>query len=104
MRAFKQQENGSDLTTTIRSHEVTNEMGKLNPEQIPNTIKFLREDFPELLLAIGNIEDTDEYWQEVISECHAVYSRNKNEFSKHMIIALAEYLEKQSKGRNKNGK
>ena len=48
MRAFKQQENGSDLTITIRSHEVTNEKGKLNPEQIPNTIKFLREDFPEL--------------------------------------------------------
>lgn len=74
-------------------------MGKLNPEQIPNTIRFLREDFPELLLSIGKIEDSDEYWEEVISECRKVYVSNKNEFAKHMIMALADYLEKQSKGR-----
>ena len=74
-------------------------MGKLNPEQIPNTIRFLREDFPELLLSIGKIEDSDEYWEEVISECHKVYVSNKIVFAKHMIMALADYLEKQSKGR-----
>lgn len=79
-------------------------MGRLKEEQIPNTIKFLKEDFPELLLSIGKIEDTDEYWESVISECHKVYENNKNEFSKHMIIALAEYLEKQSKERKQNGK
>ena len=74
-------------------------MGKLKPEQIPNTIRFLREDFPERLLSIGKIEKSDGYWEEVIRECDSVYRRNKNEFAKHMILSLADYLDEQSRKR-----
>lgn len=77
-------------------------MGKLTAEQVPNAMKLLKEDLPELLLAVGKTEKNDEYWDEVAEKCNEVYQNNKNEFSKHMIIAFADYLDKQG-GRMKNG-
>lgn len=74
-------------------------MGKIKAEQIPKTMQFLQADLPALLLTVGKIEDTDEYWQEVISGCQIVYEKHQNEFAKHMLLAFAGYLEEQSKKR-----
>lgn len=74
-----------------------NSMGKIKAEQIPKTMQFLQADLPALLLAVGKIEDSDEYWQEVIHGCNVVYEKHKNDFAKDMLLAFANYLEKQSK-------
>lgn len=74
-------------------------MGKIKPEQIPKTMQFLQTDLPALLLTVGKIEDTDEYWQEVVSGCQIVYEKYQNEFAKRMLQAFADYLEEQSKKR-----
>ena len=50
-----------------------------------------------MLLTVGKIEDTDEYWKEVIDGCDAVYRKHQNEFAKRMLQAFADYLEEQSK-------
>lgn len=50
-----------------------------------------------MLLTVGKIEDTDEYWEEVISGCHLVYEKHQNDFAKCMLQAFADYLEEQSK-------
>ena len=76
-------------------------MGRIKPEQIPKTLQFLKQELPELLLTVGKIEDTDEYWEQVISECDAVYRRHGNEFAKDMLIAFAGYLDKQSRKKGK---
>lgn len=74
-------------------------MGKIKAEQIPKTMQFLQADLPALLLTVGKIEDTDEYWQEVMNGCQIVYEKHQNEFAKHMLLAFADYLEEQSKKR-----
>lgn len=76
-------------------------MARIRPEQIPKTLQFLKEDLPNLLLTVGKIEDTDDYWKEVINECDAVYQRHGNEFAKDMLIAFAGYLDKQSRKKEK---
>lgn len=76
-------------------------MGKIKPEQIPKTLQFLKEDLPNLLLTVGKIEESDEYWKQVIDECNAVYCKHNNEFAKDMLIAFAEYLDKQSRKKGK---
>lgn len=50
-----------------------------------------------MLLTVGKIEDTDEYWKEVIDGCDAVYRKHQNEFAKRMLQAFADYLEEQSR-------
>ena len=60
-------------------------------------MQFLQVDLPALLLTIGKIEDTDEYWEEVINGCNEVYQKHQNDFSKRMLQAFADYLEEQSK-------
>ena len=72
-------------------------MAKIKAEQIPKTMQFLQVDLPALLLTVGKIEDTDEYWEEVISGCHLVYEKHQNDFAKCMLQAFADYLEEQSK-------
>lgn len=74
-------------------------MAKISPEQIPDTMRFLQVDLPALILTVGKIEDTDEYWEEVINGCEAVYQKHKNGFAKRMLQAFAGYLEEQSKKR-----
>lgn len=70
-------------------------MAKIKPEQIPDTMKLLQEDLPALLLAVGKIEDTDAYWEEVWNGCMAVYQKHTNGFAKRMLQAFAGYLEEQ---------
>lgn len=77
-------------------------MGSIKAEQIPKTMQFLQQDLPALLLTIGKIEDTDEYWIEVSEMCNACYQKNHNAFAKKMILALADYLEDQMK-KSKHG-
>lgn len=76
-------------------------MARIRPEQIPKTMQFLQVDLPALLLTVGKIEDTDEYWEEVVNGCDAVYQRHGNEFAKDMLIAFAGYLDKQSRKKEK---
>lgn len=70
-------------------------MAKIKPEQVPDTMKLLQEDLPALLLAVGKIEDTDAYWEEVRNGCMAVYQKHTNGFAKRMLQAFADYLEEQ---------
>ena len=70
-------------------------MAKIKPEQIPKTMQFLQVDLPNLLLTVGKIEDTDEYWEEVLNGCNAVYQKHQNAFAKRMLQAFAGYLEEQ---------
>lgn len=79
-------------------------MGKIKAEQIPKTMQFLQEDLPALLLTVGKIEDTDEYWEEVVNGCDAVYKKHQNDFTKRMLQAFADYLEEQGKKVRSNGK
>lgn len=72
-------------------------MAKIKPEQVPDTMKLLQEDLPALLLAVGKIEDTDAYWEEVWNGCMAVYQKHTNGFAKRMLQAFAGYLEEQAK-------
>ena len=79
-------------------------MGKIDPKRIPKTMQFLQVDLPALLLTVGKIEDTDEYWEEVINGCDAVYKKHRNDFTKRMLQAFADYLEEQGKKVRSNGK
>lgn len=80
-------------------------VGKVDPKRIPKTMQFLQADLPALLLTVGKIEDTDEYWEEVINGCDAVYKKHQNDFAKRMLQAFADYLEEQSRKKgNSNGK
>ena len=79
-------------------------MARIRPEQIPKTLQFLKEDLPDLLLTVGKIEDTDEYWEEVVNGCDAVYKKHQNDFTKRMLQAFADYLEEQGKKVRSNGK
>lgn len=66
---------------------------KLTRNQILNTIDFLQNGFIDLILQIGGIEDSDEYWEDVTKKCDECYKKYNTEFAKAMIIALAGYLE-----------
>lgn len=64
-------------------------------EQIPNTIRFLQIDFPALVLQTAGIEESDEYWAQVIEQIHIVSEKyQKNGFVDHMLFAYVDYLEK----------
>lgn len=64
-------------------------------EQIPNTIRFLQIDFPALVLQTAGIEESDEYWAQVIEQTHIVSEKyQKNGFVGHMLFAYVDYLEK----------
>ena len=64
-------------------------------EQIPNTIRFLQIDFPALVLQTAGIEESDEYWAQVIEQTHIVSEKyQKNGFVDHMLFAYVDYLAK----------
>lgn len=72
-------------------------MGKVDPKRIPKTMQLFQVDLPVLICSVGMIEDTDEYWREVIECCHSCYSKHNNDLAKIMVNAVVDYLEKQSK-------
>lgn len=72
-------------------------MGKVDPKRIPKTMQLFQVDLPVLICSVGMIEDTDEYWREVIECCHSCYSKHNNDLARIMVNAVADYLEKQSK-------
>jgi hypothetical protein len=76
-------------------------MGRVDPKQIPKTVQLFQVDLLELICAVGMIEDTDEYWEEVFAKCHEVYSRHENKLAKKMVQTVAEYLEEQSRKKEK---
>lgn len=68
---------------------------RVTHEQIPNTIRFLQIDFPALVLQTAGIEESDEYWAQVIEQAHIVSEKyQKNGFVDHMLFAYIDYLEK----------
>lgn len=68
---------------------------RVTHEQIPNTIRFLQIDFPALVLQTAGIEESDEYWAQVIEQTHIVSEKyQKNDFVDHMLFAYVDYLEK----------
>lgn len=72
-------------------------MGSIDPKRIPNTMQLLQRDLPVLICAVGLVEDTDEYWEEVHYWCHQVYEKHKNELAKRLVNTIADYLEDQAK-------
>ena len=72
-------------------------MGKVDPKRIPKTMQLFQVDLPVLICSVGMIEDTDEYWREVIECFHSCYSKHNNDLARIMVNAVADYLEKQSK-------
>lgn len=68
---------------------------RVTHEQIPNTIRFLQIDFPALVLQTAGIEESDEYWAQVIEQTRIVSEKyQKNGFVDHMLFAYVDYLEK----------
>lgn len=68
---------------------------RVTHEQIPNTIRFLQIDFPALVLQTAGIEESDEYWAQVIEQTHIVLEKyQKNGFVDYMLFAYVDYLEK----------
>ena len=68
---------------------------RVTHEQIPNTIRFLQIDFPALVLQTVGIEESDEYWAQVIEQTHIVSEKyQKNGFVDYMLFAYVDYLEK----------
>lgn len=68
---------------------------RVKHEQIPSTMKFLQIDFPALVLQTAGIEESDEYWAQVIEQTHIVSEKyQKNGFVDHMLFAYVDYLEK----------
>ena len=68
---------------------------RVTHEQIPNTIRFLQIDFPALVLQTAGIEESDEYWAQVIEQTHIVSEKyQKNGFVDYMLFAYVDYLEK----------
>ena len=62
---------------------------------IRDRIRFLQIDFPALVLQTAGIEESDEYWAQVIEQTHIVSEKyQKNGFVDHMLFAYVDYLEK----------
>lgn len=74
-------------------------MGKIDPKRIPKTMELCQIDLPTLICSVGAIENTDEYWREVVYQCDRVYKKHNNEFAKTLVMGIAEYLVEQSKKR-----
>lgn len=74
-------------------------MGRIDPKRIPKTMELCQIDLPTLICSVGAIEDTDEYWREVINQCDRVYKKHNNELAKRLVMTIADYLEEQSKKR-----
>lgn len=69
---------------------------RIKPEQIPKTMNFLQRDFPALVCLTAKIDDTDEYWQDVIDKVEYVSKKyDRIQFVNHMLLAYLDYLEQQ---------
>ena len=55
------------------------------------------QDFRKLLQDHWEVEKTDEYWQKVIAESDSFYRKYQTEFSKDLVLAFVNELERKMK-------
>lgn len=79
-------------------------MGRIDPKQIPKTVKLFQIDLLSLICAVGMIEDTEAYWREVMDECNRVYMLHENELAKRLVMTIAGYLDDQARERRSKEK
>ena len=49
----------------------------------------------QLLKSHSDIQDTDEYWEQLVNEATEIYERYKTKFAKDMVIAVLNELERE---------
>lgn len=66
-------------------------MARIKRESIPKTLMFLQKDLPELICATGRIEDTSEYWNDLVERAANLNEKYKNDKMVNKFIKA--YLE-----------
>ena len=51
----------------------------------------------QLLKSHSDIQDTDEYWEQLVNEATEIYEKYKTQFAKDMMIAVLNELERERK-------
>ena len=79
-------------------------MASVRKEDIPDIAQFMPE-FWEIIKRYWIVEDTDEWWEEVIQTCDQCFKKyNKDLFVRRMLGAFTNYLEeKRNEERRKAG-
>ena len=67
---------------------------RIQPEQAPQTYKFLSKDLPELFLETAATA-SDEDWTETIDKASVLLERYDNELALGLINVYLDYLDKQ---------
>ncbi len=84
-----------DLSRHGHRHRLT-KMG--NIKLLKGSEEFeMFQDYWKLLQSVWKVEDTEEYWNEVITGIDGFHSKYKTEFSKELSLALANELERRAK-------
>lgn len=61
-------------------------------------------DYWRLCQEIWIVEDSDEYWEDVVYKANQFYKKYNTEFSKELALALTEELERKQKQQKNGGK
>ena len=52
------------------------------------------QDAWQLFKSHSDIQDTDEYWEQLVNEATAIYEKHKTQFAKDLMIAVLNELER----------
>ena len=75
-------------------------MASVRKEDIPAIARFMPE-FWELVKKYWIVEESDEYWEDVINECDRLYQKyNCDQFVRKTVRAYIDYLEEKYKSEN----
>lgn len=67
-------------------------MASVRKEDIPYIAQFMTE-YWEIVKRYWIVEDTDEWWEEVIGVCDQCYKKYNDPFVRKMVVAFIDYLE-----------
>lgn len=54
------------------------------------------QDFYRLCQSIWIVEDSDDYWEDVIKKTNELYKKYPDDFCKGQVLALIDYLDKKA--------
>lgn len=60
------------------------------------------QDYWNLCQSVWDVEESDEYWQEVVERAEGFFQKYKTDFSKALSLALVNALERKSRARGKD--
>ena len=66
----------------------------MNEESLKQHHQIIVETW-QLLKSHSDIQDTDEYWEQLVNEATEIYERYKTKFAKDMVIAVLNELERE---------